>query len=179
MMLSLLSAVLVLTGCPPKNKMKIDEKATAEEPVVNENADANAVNPGDIQINQDWTEIPALSMIHFDLNSASLDAASRGLLKTNVEILKKLPKTVTIRVEGHCDDRGTIEYNFALGQSRARAVQSYYITAGLGKDRVDTISFGEERPTCTEATDACWAQNRRGVTKVKNKEKITIKSGEL
>jgi peptidoglycan-associated lipoprotein len=82
-------------------------------------------------------------------------------------------------VEGHCDDRGTIEYNFALGQRRASAVRSYYVTSGLDKARVETISYGEERPLCAEQTDACWAQNRRSATKLKNKEAITIKSTDL
>ena len=62
---------------------------------------------------------------------------------------------------------------------RANAVKAYYATSGIAKSRLDTISFGEERPSCTQETDACWAQNRRGVTKVKNAQALTIKADQL
>jgi peptidoglycan-associated lipoprotein len=176
---SILAAAFVLTGCPPKKKLQIDSKATEEKPFNENVADAANLAPGDFRINQDWTDVPALSAVVFEYNSAAIDEAARNVLKENVKILKKLPKSVSVRVEGHCDDRGTIEYNFALGQRRASAVRSYYVTSGLDKARVETISYGEERPLCAEQTDACWAQNRRSATKLKNKEAITIKSTDL
>lgn len=176
---SILAAAVVLTGCPPKKKLQIDTKAQEEKPFNENVADSANLAPGDFRINQDWTDVPALANVQFDYNSATLDEAARAVLKENVRILKKLPKSVSVRVEGHCDDRGTIEYNFALGQRRASAVRGYYVTAGLDKARVETISYGEERPMCADQTDACWAQNRRGSTKLKNKEAITIKSTDL
>lgn len=179
-MLLIFGAALVLTGCPPKKKLDIEaKKEEVEEKPFNDELANQALAPGDIQINQDWTDVPALAVVSFDYNSASLSEAARTVLKGNVTILKKLPKSVSIRVEGHCDDRGTIEYNFALGQRRANAVRGYYVTAGLSKDRLETISYGEERPLCTEQTDACWGQNRRSATKLKNKDSITIKASEL
>lgn len=169
--------VLVFTGCPPKNKLKIEEKKS-EETKVEDNNDLNAssntvANPG-IQISQDWSDVPALQMVHFGYDSAQLDDSSRNVLKKNVAVLKKLPSSVTIRVEGHCDDRGTIEYNIALGQRRATAVSTFYATSGIAKSRLKTISFGEERPLCTEATDSCWANNRRSTTKVRNDQAISV-----
>lgn len=178
---SILIGLFVLTGCPPKKKLAIDEKPK-EEAMDEVNVDTTTVkstSPTDIQINQDWTEIPNLQIVQFGYDSAQLDDSARVTLKNNVAILKKLPKSITIRVEGHCDDRGTVEYNIALGQRRATAVKSYYGTAGIGRSRLDTISFGEERPVCNEENDACWARNRRGTTKVKNAQTITVNTSDL
>ncbi len=183
MLVMFLAAAFALTGCPPKNKLAIDEKAKEEKPAEEVKTDENALSkelqPGDVQIQQDWTEIPSLQLVPFGYDSANIDDAARAALKANVALIKKLPKTVVVRVEGHCDDRGTVEYNIALGQRRANAVKSYYATAGIAKSRLDTISFGEERPLCNEETDACWARNRRGVTKLKNAEAIVIKADQL
>jgi peptidoglycan-associated lipoprotein len=175
-----LAAVLALTGCPPKKKLPIDDKTqapVAEESPTTEEAVAEGVN--DIQIAQDWTEIPALETVRFGYDAASVDDAARVSLKTNVAILKKLPASVKIRVEGHCDDRGTVEYNIALGQRRANAVRQYYVTAGIPKSRIETISFGEERPLCNAATDECYAMNRRGATKVRNASPISVNPDSL
>jgi peptidoglycan-associated lipoprotein len=169
---------LLLTGCPPKKKLPIEEKPPVEETKKGDET-ATALKPGEFDITQDWTEVPALQNVRFDYDSASLNDNARSILKINVGILKKLPKSVTVRVEGHCDDRGTVEYNIALGQRRADAVRSYYATAGLSKSRLETVSFGEERPLCNEETDACWATNRRGTTKVKNNETIRITPEQL
>ncbi len=170
-----LAGVLVLTGCPPKKKLAI------EQPPIEEQKEEAAEQPAEkkIEITQDWTEIPALEIVKFEFDAAGLSPEAREVLKKNVAILKKLPTTVTVRVEGHCDDRGTVEYNVALGQRRANAVRSFYAKAGLTKARLETISYGEERPMCVEQTDDCWARNRRGVTKVKNKETITLKEEDL
>ena len=70
------------------------------------------------------------------------------------------------RVEGHCDERGTREYNLALGERRANSVKDYLVAAGVNPDRIKTISYGKERPVALGSTDAAWKQNRRGVTKV-------------
>src|SRR5205085_1151498 len=116
-LLPILLGAFLMTGCPPKKKLAIDEKAKEEKTQEDVNASTDttktAREPGDIEINQDWTEIPNLQLVRFGYDSASLDDAARAALKNNVSILKKLPKTVTVRVEGHCDDRGTVEYNIA------------------------------------------------------------------
>jgi peptidoglycan-associated lipoprotein len=66
-------------------------------------------------------------------------------------------------IEGHCDDRGTREYNLALGERRATAAKNYLIALGIDANRMQTISYGKERPVCTESTESCWALNRRAV----------------
>ena len=79
--------------------------------------------------------------------------------------LQKYP-SIRITVEGDCDERGTREYNLALGARRANAVKEYLVSLGVSAARVDTISYGKEHPICTASNEDCWAQNRRGVTTI-------------
>lgn len=102
----------------------------------------------------------ALKSVSFDYDKAALTSAAKGLLKTNAEWLKTNPKT-KIQIEGHCDSRGTIEYNIALGEKRAITVEKYLSAIGVKKDRMSTISFGEERPLDAAETEEAWAKNRR------------------
>lgn len=104
-----------------------------------------------------------LAPVYFALNQYTLSKEARAVLEANAEILKvKGVKTIT--VEGNCDDRGTIAYNIALGDKRAKEVKDYYVKLGLNADEIYTISYGKERPACTEQTNACWAKNRRSDT---------------
>ncbi|MBO7605747.1 MAG: OmpA family protein, partial [Elusimicrobiaceae bacterium] len=84
-------------------------------------------------------------------------------LKANAEILK-VKGINNITVEGNCDDRGTIAYNIALGQKRANEVRDYYIKLGVKAENINTVSYGEENPVCTDQTESCWAKNRRADT---------------
>ena len=88
-----------------------------------------------------------------------------SILDKQAKWMKANP-SVTVRVEGHCDERGTREYNLALGERRANSVKDYLVAAGVNPDRIKTISYGKERPVALGSTDAAWKQNRRGVTKV-------------
>jgi len=106
--------------------------------------------------------------INFDYDSATLSDEARRTLQDNAAILKPR-KDWTIMVEGHCDQRGTIEYNLALGQKRAQEVRDYYVRLGVSKNSLGTISYGKEKPVCEEDTDACWHKNRRAETKVRIK----------
>jgi len=101
-----------------------------------------------------------LHNIHFDYDSFELDEASRQTLQENAQWLKEHPNT-RVEIEGHCDDRGTVEYNLALGAKRAAAAKNYLVALGIGRDRMTTISYGEELPLCQEQTEECWARNRR------------------
>jgi len=98
--------------------------------------------------------------VYFAFDKSDLDAAARAILDANAEWLSSNPGS-SITIEGNCDERGTREYNLALGQRRADSVRDYLVSAGIDASRIDTISFGEERPACTESGEACWAQNRR------------------
>ena len=98
--------------------------------------------------------------IYFDFDRYDLSADARTILRTNADWLKN-NSTARVEIEGHCDDRGTNEYNLALGAKRAQAAREYLVTLGVAPSRLSTISYGEEIPVCKEATESCWGQNRR------------------
>ena len=102
-----------------------------------------------------------LADVFFGYDSSELSEEARASLSKNLEWMKKWMST-KVTVEGHCDNRGTPEYNLALGDRRSVAVKSYLASLGLPADRISTVSKGEEQPFCSENTEACWQQNRRG-----------------
>ena len=110
----------------------------------------------------------ALRPVYFDFDGYGLSEELRETLQKNAEILKAHKEWLAV-VEGHCDSRGTIEYNLALGQKRAREVRAYYTRLGVPESSIGSISYGEEKPSCGEENDTCWARNRRADTKVKLK----------
>ena len=101
-----------------------------------------------------------LQDVHFDYDSDDLDETARGVLDQNLQWLRDNPRA-RAELEGHCDARGTIEYNVALGARRAKAVKDYLTGQGLAGERLSTISYGKELPLCQEETEECWAHNRR------------------
>lgn len=109
-----------------------------------------------------------LMTVYFDFDKYNIRGDQRGALDNNVQVLKKFPNTV-IKIEGHCDERGTVEYNLALGDKRANAVKEYLVTAGINADRIETISYGKERPVDPGHTEAAWAKNRRAEFRVISK----------
>ena len=102
-----------------------------------------------------------LGDVFFDLDQSSVRDDARGILSKNADYLKRWTST-RINIEGHCDERGTAEYNLGLGERRANAVKDYLVSLGIAADRVTIISKGKEAPVCTEANESCWQQNRRG-----------------
>ena len=101
-----------------------------------------------------------LGDVHFGYDSSDIDPAARDVLARNVTWLRQNGRAKA-ELEGHCDSRGTIEYNLALGAKRAKAVKDYLVSQGIGADRISTISYGEELPLCQEENETCWARNRR------------------
>ena len=102
------------------------------------------------------------SQIHFDYDKSNLRTDARKVVERWADWLQQYP-AVTVTIEGHCDERGTREYNLGLGERRADAARKYLIALGVNADRVGTISYGKERPLCVSSNDGCWAQNRRGM----------------
>ena len=102
----------------------------------------------------------ALKEVFFEFDRYDLTNESRGTLKGAAEWLKKNP-AAKVEIEGHCDDRGTNEYNLALGAKRANAAKDYLTTLGVAEGRLSTTSYGEEIPVCREESEACWQKNRR------------------
>jgi peptidoglycan-associated lipoprotein len=101
-----------------------------------------------------------LKDIFFDFDRYDLRTEARDTLKANADWLKGNP-AARIEIEGHCDDRGTNEYNLALGAKRAQAAKDYLATLGISAERLSTISYGAEIPVCKEQNEDCWRQNRR------------------
>lgn len=106
--------------------------------------------------------------VYFDFDKYNIRGDQRAALDNNAQVLKKFPDAV-IKVEGHCDERGTVEYNLALGDKRANAVKEYLVTFGIQADRIETISYGKERPVDPGHNEEAWAKNRRAEFRVISK----------
>lgn len=109
-----------------------------------------------------------LQEVHFDYDRADIREADRSVLAQNAETLKRLG-FIKVTVEGHCDERGSVEYNLALGERRAKSAYDYLVQLGVPADRLKTVSYGKEVPLCTDASEACWARNRRAKFTVSGK----------
>ena len=117
---------------------------------------------GDLQeVNRRVMAQGLIGDIYFDYDQAELRAEARERLAKNAEFLVSNAQFV-VTIEGHCDERGTNEYNLALGERRAAAARDYMSSLGVAAARLKTISYGEERPFCTDSDESCWSQNRRG-----------------
>jgi peptidoglycan-associated lipoprotein len=101
-----------------------------------------------------------LGEIHFELDKADLREGDRAVLSKNADVLKKFD-FLKVTLEGHCDERGTVEYNLALGERRAKAAYDYVVSLGVPADRLKTVSYGKEIQVCNDANEACWQRNRR------------------
>jgi len=99
--------------------------------------------------------------VFFDYDSYDISQQYQRVLQADASFLKQHPN-MKFLIEGHCDERGSTEYNLALGDNRANSIKQALISLGISADRIRTISYGKEKPFCTESTEACWAQNRRG-----------------
>jgi len=104
--------------------------------------------------------------VFFDYDASTLDQTDRDTLGRQAAWLAQYPNVV-LTVEGHADERGTREYNLALGARRAAAVREYLVSLGVSAARLETISYGKERPTCVQSAEGCWQQNRRGVSTIR------------
>jgi len=156
-----LSAAMVLGACTHKQEAvttpppppPVAAPAPAPAPV------ASGILPGsaeDLRVNVGDT-------VHFALDQYNVEESDKALLGRQAAWLQKYP-SVRVTIEGHADERGTREYNLALGARRANAVKEYLVSQGVSTGRVETVSYGKERPICTTSDEGCWSQNRRGVT---------------
>lgn len=122
-------------------------------------ADKQSVPPGNVTLQA------ALEKVYFDYDSSGLTDTARTTLVRNAELLKKYPSS-QVRIEGNCDERGSAEYNLALGERRAKAAQQYLTTLGIPSGRLSVISYGKEKPAVTGADETAWSKNRRDEFKV-------------
>jgi peptidoglycan-associated lipoprotein len=109
---------------------------------------------------QDFAAVADLTDVFFDFDKYDIRPNDAKTLDANANWLKSNPNHLVL-IEGHCDERGTNEYNLALGERRAKSTMNYLVSQGVQANRITIISYGEERPQCSEHTEACWAKNRR------------------
>jgi peptidoglycan-associated lipoprotein len=173
---------LVITGCPKKTVLKEEPTVKkAEEPVAEREKAAKAeaeraakekelakekefekslVAKKEPGITGEVFESKMLKDIHFDFDKYDIRPGDAEILKENAALLMKNP-SVKIQIEGHCDERGTVEYNLALGERRANSAKRYLISLGLTVNRISTISYGKEKPLDPGHNEEAWAKNRR------------------
>ena len=108
----------------------------------------------------DFKTTPELADIHFDFDKYEIRTTDAQVLDANASWLKQNADRLLL-IEGHCDERGTSEYNVALGERRAKATMNYLVSRGIAASRITIVSYGEERPVCAEHQESCWAKNRR------------------
>ncbi|MHB8883351.1 MAG: peptidoglycan-associated lipoprotein Pal [Thermodesulfovibrionales bacterium] len=171
----LTAALLVLiftlpTGCSQKKVATIDPtspqggtqtadaqplKQVPVEPVTSLDKDPQESIPAYVKELQS-----KLQDIRFAFDRYDLSDEAKSSVKNLADIMTK-NKKIAVTIEGHCDERGTNEYNLALGDRRAKAAKEYLAALGIASGRIEVISYGEEKPVCAESTEACWAKNRR------------------
>lgn len=159
---------LLSSSCSARKRLKkqADPDAAAQTDKLDPAFDPNVdVTEASIR-GTEFAGIPDLDTILFEYDSASLKDATLAVLKKNAEYLKA-HRDLDVLVAGHCDERGTTEYNLSLGQKRAKEVREYYIRLGVSGKSIATISYGEEKPVCAESTEDCWLTNRRAETRIR------------
>ncbi len=165
---------LIMIGCPKKTTVREEPKeqaakAEAEkretETKAKEQFEKGLVAKQTPGIAGEVFESALLKDIHFDFDKYDIRPGDAALLKENAALLNKYTN-VRIQLEGHCDERGTVEYNLALGERRANSAKNYLVSLGISPARVSTISYGKEKPLDPAHNEAAWAKNRRAHTVV-------------
>ena len=165
------SSAFFLASCA-KKQVKVEEPAAEEKAPAVEAGDTDAYRKAEeerqarlrelekSQQVQNEMNVFSSENIYFDFDKSELLPQAKNTLRQKAEFLKKYPDFY-VRIEGHCDERGTNEYNLALGERRAQAAKNYLVSLGIGEKRLRTISYGEERPADPRSNEAGWALNRR------------------
>ncbi|QNE32041.1 peptidoglycan-associated lipoprotein Pal [Sphingomonas sp. NBWT7] len=166
----LLAAALVTTAACSKKRPEVLPPAPGDAPsgAVDPNGGGaggtGVATPGS---SEDFKRSVTSDTINFGLDMIDIDATARGILDSQVVWLNRYPN-VRVTLEGHADERGTREYNLALGDRRANSAKNYLVARGISPSRITTISYGKERPVALGSDEESWAQNRRAVTVVLN-----------
>jgi len=169
---------LIMAGCPKKTVVKEEPSIKKEEALAKPEAkreqgakefEKSLVAKKEPGIEGEVLESKLLKDIHFDFDKYNIRPGDAEILNENAVLLKKYSK-VKIQIEGHCDERGTVEYNLALGERRANATKNYLVSLGVSADRISTISYGKERPLDPGHNEEAWAKNRRAHTVILSKE---------
>jgi len=147
-------SIAIMFGCAPKEAVKPEEPKPAPAP----QPQAEEPTPVPSQV------IPQpeikLESVYFDFDKSNIRGDASQVLQNNATLLKNA-QGIKVRIEGNCDERGTNDYNMALGERRANSARDYLVNLGVDKNLLITVSYGEEKPICTEQNEACWSKNRR------------------
>ena len=157
---------------PPAPEPVVEETVPAEEPVAEPKMEIAKLAPSDFVPEAPAPE-PAppapepkpesgLADVFFDFDQYAIRPDAVPVLEENAGLLKDTYKNFSVLIEGHCDDRGTVEYNLELGKRRAQAVKDYLVDLGIEESKIQIVSYGKEKPFCAESEPSCWQQNRRG-----------------
>lgn len=164
----LLATALVTTAACSKKRPEVLPPAPGDAPAASSGGYTGAtdgtVTPGS---SEDFKRSVTSDTVNFGLDQYDIDGTARGILDSQVTWLQRYPN-VRVTIEGHADERGTREYNLALGDRRANAAKNYLVARGVSPARITTISYGKERPLALGSDEESWAQNRRAVTVVLN-----------
>lgn len=157
LLLALLVTISLSTGCGlTKKKQNATEDQISN--VVEDTTDE--VASYEVNASSDAGTAGSLRTVNFDFDSSSITSSAKDILDANVDILQTV-KALKIQIEGHCDERGGVQYNLALGERRAKAVKDYFVASGISSGRITTVSFGKERPIAYDHSEDSWGQNRR------------------
>jgi peptidoglycan-associated lipoprotein len=168
-----ITVIFLMSCCAKRVSVSEEEVAKAPEAVTAKPAETVAPKPM-VEEAMPTAETPkeevlamaegrssaGLAPIYFDFDMYNIRGDQTPRLDQNAKWLKKNP-TARIRIEGNCDERGSNEYNLALGERRANSAQEYLTNMGIAPERIETLSYGEERPLCPEHDEECWSKNRR------------------
>ncbi len=181
-----LSIMIIVAGCAkkapvapvaPKDEARMSEESLSDSPdkepsfgrsreavskeAVSKEAEEEFQAASGSLTSVGFTAAPGLPSVHFNFDRYVVRTEDNAILSANADWLGNNPG-VSIQIAGHCDSRGTLDYNLALGDKRANAVKDYLVSLGVNSSRIFTISYGEERSLCNEENETCWSQNRRG-----------------
>jgi peptidoglycan-associated lipoprotein len=154
-------ALLMIAGSLTLTSCGGDAKKTDSDSSTSVSTDTTSSSALELNGDSDSSKAGALSTVYFGFNSATLNSSTRTALESNAQFLKDNP-SVEVQVEGHCDERGGVQFNIALGERRAKAIKRYLTTMGVESSRISTISYGKERPIAFGHDESAWSQNRRG-----------------
>lgn len=156
--LSVIVLTLTLGSCAGNKKKTTEATDTTEMGKVDDGANNGVAL--DLNGDSDSNRAGALKTVYFDYNSASISGTTKDTLDSNAEFLKK-NGAVKLQVEGHCDERGSVQFNLALGEKRAKSVRDYLVAQGVASARLSVISLGKEKPVSFGHDEESWSKNRR------------------
>ncbi|MFO1239512.1 MAG: peptidoglycan-associated lipoprotein Pal [Sphingomonadaceae bacterium] len=158
--LVMVASLVALAACAPKRKVEDIPPPPVQQGEATPDANADKPLPGS---QADFVASVTADRVYFDTDKFDIDEEDQAVLRSQASWLARYP-TKRVTIEGHCDERGTRDYNIALGDRRANAAKNFLASLGVDSARISTISYGKERPDAMGSDEASWARNRRAVT---------------